>query len=52
MRSVLSIDLGYTIDRQCDDRGNRGVERSAFTFVDATGSIAKGEVVDLHLTYQ
>ncbi len=52
MRSVLSIDLGYTIDRQCDDRGNCGVERSAFTFVDSTGNIAKGEVVDLHLACQ
>lgn len=52
VRSVLSIDLGYTIDRQCDDRGNCGVERSTFTYVDATGSIAQGEVVDLHLACQ
>ena len=49
---VLSIDLGYRVDRQCDARGNCGVERATFHFVDAQGAVRQGEVVDLHLACQ
>lgn len=52
MRSVLSIELDYAVRPSCDDRGNCGVERSAFTYVDGTGNVAKGEVVDVHLACQ
>lgn len=52
VRSVLSIELDYAVRRSCDDRGNCGVERSAFTYIDTTGNIAQGEVVDLHLACQ
>lgn len=49
---VLSIELGYHVDRQCDDRGNCAVERAVFHFVDPQGAVRKGEVVDLHLACQ
>jgi hypothetical protein len=49
---ILSIELGFHIDRQCDERGNCGVERAAFHWVDAHGSVQRGEVVDLHLACQ
>jgi hypothetical protein len=52
VRSVLSIELDYAVRPSCDDRGNCGVERSAFTYVDTTGNIAQGEVVDVHLACQ
>lgn len=52
VRSVLSIELDYAVRRSCDERGNCGVERSAFTYVDGTGNIAQGEVVDVHLACQ
>jgi hypothetical protein len=49
---ILSIELGFRSDRQCDERGNCGVERAAFHFVDAHGAVQQGEVVDLHLACQ
>lgn len=49
---ILSIELGFHIDRQCDDRGNCGVERAAFHYVDQHGEVRQGEVVDLHLACQ
>jgi len=51
-RRVLSIDLGYHVDPRCDDRGNCGVERATFHYVDAQGEVRRGEVVDLHLACQ
>ncbi|MCH9683811.1 MAG: calcium-binding protein [Deltaproteobacteria bacterium] len=48
-RQILGIELGYRIDRQCDDRGNCGVERASFRFIDEHGAVRTGEVVDLHL---
>lgn len=41
---VDSLSTGYAIDRQCDARGNCGIERAGFHH--AAGS---GEIVDLHL---
>lgn len=49
---ILGIELGYHIDRQCDERGNCGVERAVFHFVDEHGAVRQGEVVDLHLACQ
>jgi len=51
-RGILSIELDYGIDRQCDDRGNCAVERASFTFIDRGGEIRDGEVVDMHLACQ
>jgi hypothetical protein len=49
---ILSIELGFHVDRQCDARANCGVERAAFHFVDEHGAVRQGEVVDLHLACQ
>lgn len=49
---ILRIELGFHVDRQCDARGNCGVERAAFHFVDEHGAVRQGEVVDLHLACQ
>ncbi|MBC7975642.1 MAG: calcium-binding protein [Myxococcales bacterium] len=49
---VLSLELGWHSDRRCDDRGNCGIERAAFTWIDAGGSLRTGEIVDLHLACQ
>jgi hypothetical protein len=38
------IDLRFTVDRQCDARGNCGVERSTFS-----SPLGGGQVIDLHL---
>ncbi|MEZ4427256.1 MAG: calcium-binding protein [Nannocystaceae bacterium] len=50
-RGVTALELGYTIDRRCDVRGNCEVERSAFSF-DRSGRLARGAIVDLHLACQ
>ena len=46
---LVSIDLAYTSQRICDRRGNCGVERATFRFVDASGAARTGTVVDVHL---
>lgn len=51
-RGILSIELDYEIDRQCDDRGNCAVERASFKFIDRGGEVRDGEVVDMHLSCQ
>lgn len=51
-RGILSIALDYRIDRECDDRGNCAVERATFDFIDKTGNVREGEVVDIHLACQ
>ena len=52
MRNIIAINLSYTIHRVCDNRGNCGVERSSFDYIDDTGMITQGEVVDVHLACQ
>ena len=52
MRGILSIELDYRSDRRCDERGNCGVERAAFTYIAAGGDVREGEVVDIHLACQ
>ncbi|MEX1368117.1 MAG: calcium-binding protein [Nannocystaceae bacterium] len=49
---ILGIELGFHIDAQCDERGNCGVERASFTFIDPHGAVREGEIVDLHLSCQ
>lgn len=49
---VLSIELGYDVDRVCDERGNCGVERAELRFVGPGGAVATGSVIDLHLACQ
>ncbi len=49
---LISIDLSYRVDEECDARGNCGVERAAFTYLDDQGRMRTGEVVDLHLACQ
>jgi hypothetical protein len=48
---IESIDLGYTVREQCDDRSNCGRERSSFTFM-AGGTRRVGEIVDVYLACQ
>ena len=52
MRNIVAINLSYTIHRGFDNRGNCGVERSSFDYIDDTGMITQGEVVDVHLACQ
>jgi hypothetical protein len=51
-RRVVSIDLDYHVRRACNERGNCGVERSAFVWADASGRQHLGEVIDVHLPMQ
>lgn len=51
-RRIVSIDLGYTVDRRCDTRGNCEVERSTFRYVDADGQLREGAIVDVHLRHR
>lgn len=46
---IESIDLDYTRARDCDARGNCGVERSTFRYNLGNRS-QRGEVIDVHLT--
>lgn len=46
---VRAIELDYHVLEQCDARGNCGRERSSLEYVDASGEVAVGEVVDMHL---
>jgi hypothetical protein len=46
---VQAIELDYHVLEQCDARGNCGRERSRFSYVDASGKAAVGEVVDMYL---
>ncbi len=46
---VLSIELDYRQELECDERGNCGKERASFTFRDG-GQARSGEVVDVYLT--
>jgi hypothetical protein len=49
---LIAIDLGFGRRYDCDERGNCGVERSAFEFRDALGAVRSGEIVDVHLPCQ
>ncbi len=45
---VVEIDLGYGVRRDCDARGNCGLERAAFVFR-SEGRTQVGEVVDVRV---
>jgi hypothetical protein len=49
---LIAIDLGFGRRYDCDERGNCGVERSAFEFRDELGKVRSGEIVDVHLPCQ
>jgi hypothetical protein len=49
---LLSIDLSYSADPRCDERGNCEVERAGFRYLDASGKERTGAVVDVHLRTQ
>jgi hypothetical protein len=49
---VVSIDLGYRVERVCDARGNCEAERAPLTMRDASGEETRGSVVDVHLRAQ
>ena len=51
-RGIVGIELGWRDEAVCDERGNCGLERAAFTFVGAGGRVSTGEVVDVHLSCQ
>jgi hypothetical protein len=46
---VVDIDLHYGTRKECDGRGNCGVERASFGFETGAGESRTGEVVDVHL---
>lgn len=50
--ALVSIDLGWSKRLECDDSGNCGVERAPFVYTTADGTLAEGEVVDVHLFCQ
>ncbi|MBL4685334.1 MAG: calcium-binding protein [Nannocystaceae bacterium] len=51
-RRVLSIELSYETNAVCDGRGNCGVERASFTFIDRGGEVRQGTIIDIHLSCQ
>ena len=51
-RRILSIDLAYTSERRCDERGNCEVERASFLWADEAGVEHTGAIVDVHLRHQ
>lgn len=51
-RSIVSISLAFSRTRTCDARGNCGIERAAFTWLDAHGAPHQGRVIDVHLAFQ
>ena len=50
-RRLVSIDLGYAIERRCDDNGNCEVERAGFRYVDESGVEKSGVIIDVHLRH-
>jgi hypothetical protein len=45
---IVEIDLGYTTRRECDARGNCGLERARFVYR-SMGQERSGEVVDVRV---
>lgn len=46
---ITALDLAYRSERSCDERGNCGIERASFRFVDSTNQEQTGVVIDVHL---
>jgi hypothetical protein len=51
-RRLVSIDLGYAVERRCDDHGNCEVERAGFRYVDESGVEKSGVIIDVHLRHR
>jgi hypothetical protein len=47
--TLVSIDLAFGRRASCDRQGNCGYERASFEYRTPQGSLAVGEVVDVHL---
>jgi len=47
--ALVSIDLAWSERLECDDAGNCGFERAPFLYTNPDGTMAEGEVVDVHL---
>ena len=47
--NLVSIDLGFDRRGSCDGHGNCGFERASFEYRTDRGSLASGEIVDVHL---
>jgi hypothetical protein len=50
-RRLVSIDLGYAVERRCDDHGNCEIERAGFRYVDESGVEKSGVIIDVHLRH-
>lgn len=51
-RRLVSIDLGYAVEKRCDDRGNCEVERAGFRYIDEAGVEKSGVIIDVHLRHR
>ena len=51
-RGVVSLSLSFERRAVCDARGNCGIERAAFTWLDAEGGAHEGRIIDVHLAFQ
>jgi hypothetical protein len=49
---VTALSLQMTVEPRCDARNNCERERSAFTYVDATGTTHVGTAIDVHLAWR
>jgi hypothetical protein len=50
-KRLVSIDLAYTSERTCDERGNCVIERGTFRYLDESGVERTGAVLDVHLRF-
>jgi len=47
-----AIELSYSVNARCDERGNCEMERASFRYTDSAGRGRAGSVVDVHLRHQ
>lgn len=46
---IVALELDYRVEAMCDGRGNCGRERAPFRWLDRTGALRRGTLVDVHL---
>lgn len=51
-RGVTSLSLAFARRRVCDARGNCGIERASFQWIDGSGRAREGRIIDVHLAFQ
>jgi len=49
---IVEIELDYRYRSRCDVRGNCQIEHARFSFVDASGAVQTGQIIDVHLACQ